>query len=107
MAKIYLKAHKTEHGDMIAMCDEKMLGRVYSDKKTGTTLDLDKYRDFYEGALVYPKDAVDTLLGADIYTCNIVGEDSVGAAIKAGLATDSDIKAIGGVPSLQVYKIIQ
>ena len=106
MAKVYLKKHKTEQGDMIAMCDEKTLGKVYKDKKTGTVLDLKKYREFYEGNLLSSDEALRIVSDADIYTGNIVGEESVGIVIKAGLATGTEIKDIGGIPSLHIYRII-
>ncbi len=105
MAKVYLRRHRTEQGDMIAMCDEKALGRVYRDRKAGVVLDLKKYRNFYEGELVSPEDALKALSDADLYTGNIVGKEAVGVAVKAGLAAESEVRDIGGVPSLQIYRV--
>ncbi len=103
---IYIKIHETEHGAMIAMCDEKVLGKIYKDKKTGMILDLIKYSEFYKGELFSAKKGVEILKGTYLYSGNIVGEEAVSVVIKAGLATGSEIKKIDNVPSIQIFKIL-
>ncbi|MCL5427692.1 MAG: DUF424 family protein [Candidatus Marsarchaeota archaeon] len=106
MSDVYLRRHSTEHGDMIAMCDKSVLGRVYRDRKSGMVLDLKKYRQFYEGNLMTEEEALKEVSAADMYTGNMVGSVSVGIAIKAGIATGPEVRNIGGIPSLQVYRIV-
>ncbi len=103
---IYLKIHDTDNGAMVAICDEKLLGNIYKDKKTGMVLDLKKYADFYKGELVKPENLVDILKRIYIYSGNIVGNEAVSAVIKAGLATGAEVKRIQDVPSLHIYKIL-
>ncbi len=103
---IYIKIHDTEHGAIVAMCDEKLLGKVYKDKSTGMILDLLKYAEFYKGEILNAKDAVEILKSVYLYSGNIVGDEAVSAAIKAGLATGAEIKKIDKIPSVQIFKII-
>lgn len=103
---IFLKIHETEHGAIIAMCDEKLIGNIYKDKKTETILDLKKYAEFYKGELLETKTAIDVIKNISIYSGNIVGEESVSVIIKAGLADGSEIKKIDKIPSLHIYNIL-
>ncbi|MEM0200836.1 MAG: DUF424 family protein [Candidatus Micrarchaeaceae archaeon] len=103
---IYFKKHRTENGDMIAMCDEKIIGNVYKDKKTGTVIDLKKYSNFYKGELVETVKALEMLKDVYLYTGNIVGNEAVSVIIKAGLADGSEVIKIDNIPSLQIYRIL-
>ncbi len=102
---IYLKKHDTDRGAMIAMCDEKALGKIYRDTKTGAMLDLKKYSDFYKGELMDAERAGKEVSKDYIYSANIVGGESVGVILDAGLASEVDVKEIGGVRTLQIYRI--
>lgn len=100
--KIYIKAYDTEKGTMIAMCDEELLGKEFSEGKK--KLDLSKYASFYKGELLEEgKVSIDK---DSIYSANVVGERSVGIMIRNGLATEEDIRRISNIPFLQVYKVL-
>ena len=81
---IYIKIHNTPEGEMVAMCDSELIGKVYSESKT--EIDLQKYSDFYKGELVEEKEAEPVAERKGVYTANIVGERSVGLFIKSGVA---------------------
>ena len=98
---IYFKRYKTEHGDVIAMCDEELIGKIIKEGKI--ELDLNKYSSFYKGELLEEED-VEALIG-DIYSANIVGERSTKIIIKKGLANENDVRKVNGVPLLQLFKI--
>ncbi len=102
---IYFKKHRSDNGDIIAMCDKEIIGKVYKDKKTGRVIDLDKYAGFYKGELVEPSKAVEMLKDVYLYTGNIVGNESVSVVIKAGLAEGSEVIKIGKIPSIHIYRI--
>ena len=98
---IYFKRYKTEHGDIIAMCDEELIGKIIKDGKI--EIDLDKYSSFYKGELLKEED-VEALIG-DIYSANIVGERSTKIIIKRGLASENDVRKVNGIPFVQLFKI--
>jgi len=98
---IYFKRYKTEHGDVIAMCDEELIGKIIKEGKI--EIDLNKYSSFYKGELLKEED-VEALIG-DIYSANIVGERSTKIIIKKGLANENEVRKVNGVPLLQLFKI--
>jgi hypothetical protein len=98
---IYFKRYQTEHGDIIAMCDEELIGRIIKEGKI--EIDLDKYASFYKGELLKEEDA-EALIG-DIYSANIVGERSAKIIIKKGLASENDVRKVNGIPFVQLFKI--
>lgn len=97
---MYLKIHASPEGDIVALCDAELIGRVLSRGKM--RLDLSAYAPFYLGTKVGEGEAVRALSGAK--NANIVGKRSLGAAKKAGLAISGAVM-IGGVPHLQLYRI--
>lgn len=97
---MYLKVHHTPQGDIVALCDAELIGRVLANKKY--RLDLQSHANFYQGKLVEKKDAIAALSGAQ--NVNLVGKKSIEAAKNAGLAVSHAV-AIGGVPHLQAYRL--
>lgn len=102
---LYFKKHETERGDMLALCDEELIGKVHKDG-SGTILDLVMYADFYKGELLEYEKAKQAFIDSELYTANIVGEDSVKIAIELGIADESNVKNLGGVPSVQIFRMI-
>lgn len=101
---IYIKLHDTPHGEIVAMCDSELIGKVYSGSKA--EIDLKKYSGFYKGELVEEVKAEPIAEKRDFYTANIVGTRSVGLFIKSGVASKSDVKKVSGIPYLHIYKAI-
>ena len=97
---MYLKVHSTPGGEVVAVCDAVLVGKVLSQGKR--KLDLEKYASFYVGERVSPASAIAALRTAP--NANIVGKKSLEAAKAAGLDVSGSIK-IGGVPHLQLYRI--
>ena len=93
----------TEHGSVVAMCDEELIGRVLREGKL--VLDLDKYASFYRGELLGEAEAAGRISGERIYSANIVGARSVGIVVKFGLVAADDVRAVEGVPFVQLYAI--
>jgi hypothetical protein len=99
---MYLKLHPSPDGEIVALCDIELIGKVLSSGKA--RLDLSAYAPFYLGKKVSEKEAIDALSSAT--NANIVGKRALAAAKKAGLAV-SRAKNIGGVPHLQIYRLPQ
>ena len=97
---MYLKTHPSPDGEIVALCDIGLIGKVLTSGKM--RLDLSAYAPFYLGKKVEEKEAVEALASAQ--NANIVGKKALAAAKKAGLAV-SHAKTISGVPHLQVYRM--
>lgn len=99
---MYLKTHPSPYGEIVALCDIELIGKVLSSGKA--RLDLSAYAPFYLGRKVGEKEAVAALASAQ--NANIVGKRALAAAKKAGFQV-SRAKSIGGVPHLQIYRLPQ
>jgi len=97
---MYLKTHSSPDGEIVALCDIELIGKVLSSGKA--RLDLSAYAPFYLGRKVDEKEAVAALSSAQ--NANIVGKKALASAKKAGLAV-SRARRIGGVPHLQAYRM--
>ena len=92
-----VKIHKTDDGRLIlAVCDSELIGKKF--EEGNKQLDLDS--DFYKGEEKTEKETADLMRNS--YILNIVGEKSVGLAIKEGLANKETINRISQVPYAQI-----
>lgn len=90
-----VKIHKS-YRDVIAICDEDLIGKTFQENN----FQLDIKESFYKGEIK------DNLQISKIFqsgktedaTFNIVGEESINAAINSGIVTKEGIKKIQGVP---------
>lgn len=98
---IYVKVHHTDKGKMIAMCDEELIGKVFTDGKR--EINLKDYADFYKGELVGEEEALKTVDEQNLYSANVVGKRAVRQIIKKGLATTKQVANISGVQVVQIY----
>ncbi|MGC9099540.1 MAG: DUF424 family protein [Candidatus Micrarchaeia archaeon] len=98
---IYFKRYATEHGDIIAMCDEELIGKVIKEGKI--EIDLEKYANFYKGELLKEED-IEGLFD-EVYSANIIGERSTKIMVKKGLAKENEIRKVAGIPFLQIFTI--
>ena len=101
---IYIKLHQTDKGVIIAMCDEKLIGKVLKDKYL--EMDIKKYSDFYKGDLVKPEDAEGIIKDSSFYSANIVGDESVKTFENAKGIGAGSIRKIGNVSFLQVFNLL-
>lgn len=102
---IYIKLHQTEKGIIIAMCDEKLVGKVLK-KEGGLEIDLDRYSGFYKGDLVKPKDAESMIKDSSFFSASIVGEESLMAFRNVLSVGEESIKKIGDIPFLYVFSMV-
>ena len=97
---MYLKIHPSPEGEIVALCDEDILGRVLTEGRM--RLDLKAHGSFYKGRKVAQAEAVRALTGAR--NANIVGGQSLDAAKKAGLDISGTV-LVSGIPHLQIYRV--
>lgn len=98
---MYLKIHQSARGDVVAACDEELLGKVLEDKDA--FMDLARYRGFYEGEKA-GEDGLEKALGR-FFSANLVGRGPVSVALRMGLAGKGDVRYIKKVPYIQIYRI--
>ncbi len=82
--------------DVVAVCDAELLGKYFEEGN----FQLDVKESFYKGNKVSEEEAIrimQDMLEEDA-TFNIVGEESVRAAIKAGIIDKESVGKIQGIP---------
>ena len=97
---IRYRLHRQGADTVLAAADEECLGLRH--EGGGRVLDLVKFASFY---------GEETIDEAGLYphlqscsSANLVGERSVGAALRLGLADEKSVMRIGAVPHLQLYR---
>ncbi len=92
---IVVKIHNSEMGLVVALCDNELIGKKFSEGK----LILDLNSDFYKGK-VLPKEKIISLLKT-AYIINAVGKESVELVLKNNYVEKEKIIKIGGIPHAQ------
>ena len=82
--------------DVVAICDSELLGKKFEEDK----FQLDLKESFYGGEETSREETIKIMqsLSREDVTFNIVGKESVDAALKAGIISEEGIKKIQGVP---------
>jgi hypothetical protein len=96
---LYLKVYKVDNEVMVAVCDEKYLGREFSDGKA----QLKVTEKFYGRTPASCQEVAAALQEATI--ANLVGEESVACAIGAGIIESSHVIFIASVPHAQMVSM--
>jgi hypothetical protein len=97
---VYMKIHEAQGEKIIAICDENLLGKRFAENNL--VLDVNKY--FYGGILVPLSVAMEKAEEATIL--NLVGINTVNAAIKRKLVHPDAVIKIAGVPHAQAVKVL-
>jgi len=96
---ITLRMHRLGRELVLAAADKGLLGKELRDEEI--KLEVDK--EFYEG-----EDATEEMLLNRLSMCtiaNLVGEETVGVALRAGYLDEDCILRIAGVPHAQLAKM--
>lgn len=95
MGGILFKVHKSSRW-VAAICDKEIYGRRLVEDK----FNLDLSGDFFNGDVLKEEELLEEIRRCVVEdaTFNIVGENSVKVAKKAGLVTPEGIRVIEGVP---------
>lgn len=97
--KIHLSGAHAGHRQVIAVCDEDLLGRTLSEKG----LEFKVSESFYKGEKKTELEVIAILKNA--MNINLVGKQSIEAGLKAGVITKENIKTIRGVPHAQAFTL--
>ena len=92
---MFIKIHKS-YRDVIAICDSELIGKKFEED----IFQLDVKENFYKGEEINEEKAIKIFqrMSKEDVTFNIVGNESVNAAIKAGIIEREEIKKIKGIP---------
>lgn len=97
---ISIKIHNS-YRTVVAICDENLLGKKFEEGNR----QLDLREGFYKDKFMDIKDAVETIeyQSNEDATFNIVGEESIKAALKAELIASKQIDKIAGIPFAMTF----
>jgi uncharacterized protein len=92
---MYMKLHKS-YRTVVAICDSGLVGKKFIEGEK----QLDVRESFYKGEEIEHDEAVETMAfqAKEDATFNIVGEESVKAAIEAGVIAEEGVGKIRGIP---------
>ena len=96
---MYVNIHKGDHSDVIAVCDEDLIGKLVSDENS----ELNISEKFYKGRLLNEEEVLEILNGAT--NVNLVGDEAIGCGIKCGLIDEDEIVVIVGIKFAQFYSL--
>jgi len=86
----------SSYRNIVAVCDSDLLGKRFESGK----FQLDVKESFYKGEEVDDERAIQIMerMSGEDATFNIVGKNSVEAALKAGIIVEEGIGEIQGIP---------
>ena len=96
---LYVKIHKSEGSEVIAVCDKELLGKTL---KEGD-MEIKISEEFYKGEDMTEEEI--TALLKEARNVNLIGEKSIALGIKVGIISEENILKIEGVPHAQAYSI--
>ena len=99
MPMAYIKVRETHEHTVVALCDEDLLGKTL----VKGAVKFKVSEEFYGGNLVDVEECVTQLKRATI--ANMVGKDTVQAAIDAGFVHKNAVVYIDGHPHAQWVKL--
>lgn len=90
-----VKTHES-YRKIVAICDSELLGQKFEEGN----MQLDIYEAFYGGEEKSEKEVIELLKDAatEDATFNLVGKQSVNAALKAGIVSEEGIIKVQGIP---------
>jgi hypothetical protein len=89
---MYVKIHKSNDRSIIAICDEDLIGKKFSQKN----LVLDVTERFYKGEIMSDEKVIELMKSGS--NLNIVGKKSINLAIKNGIIESNNIIKIDNIP---------
>ena len=92
---IYVKVHK----DVVALCDEDIIGKTFEDSKRK----LEVSERFYRGDLLDEEKVIGVLKKSK--NLNLVGNNVVKIALDNGIISKEEVIKIGEVNHAQIYTV--
>ena len=96
---ISMKVYRQGNDLLIGACDEKLIGKKFTDGK----FQIDVSKEFYDGERISPEILKKYLEDATI--ANLVGEETIKCAVELGLVDPECVIKIKGVPHAQMVRM--
>ncbi len=96
---IYVKIHQSEHTDILAVCDEELIGKTFTEEDK----EIKVSKEFYQGELLTEEDTIKIL--KECANANIIGEKAINCALEAGIISKENIFSCGGIQHAQYYSL--
>ena len=96
---MYLKKHAGEKTEILALCDEDILGKTL----TENDLKLKISEQFFKGTKVQPAEAIKELKKSK--NANLVGKEVIQLALKNGIIDSSSILTVQGIPYTLIFEL--
>ncbi|MFC6952618.1 DUF424 domain-containing protein [Halorubellus litoreus] len=94
-----LSERETSEGLLVAACDADLLGETFEEGEISLTVT----EEFYGGDEVDAETAVDAVRRSDV--ANLVGTETVEAAVDAGVVDESTALTVDGTLHAQVLRL--
>ncbi|GAB7094388.1 hypothetical protein JCM30237_15400 [Halolamina litorea] len=97
-----LRERQTERGLLVSVCDPGLLGETFESGEISLTVE----ESFYGGENAVEADADAVVAGLRrASVANLVGEESVGVAVEAGLIDEATVLEVGETRHAQLLQI--
>ncbi len=96
---MYAKIHKSEHQEVIAICDKDILGKTFTEGERELIIS----EGFYKGELLEESEVLELL--KDVSNVNFSGEEATSCGLKSGIISEDHIIMIGGVKHAQFFTL--
>jgi len=92
---MFIKVHKS-YRNVVAVCDSDLIGKTFEEDN----FQIEVKESFFKGEEVPEPRAIFIMkkMSGEDATFNIIGEESISAAAKAGIISEKNINEIQGIP---------
>jgi len=97
---LFTKVHKS-YRSVVAICDKELLGKIFEEGKK----QLEVSENFFKGEEMSAEEAVKLMhdQAREDASFNIVGNEAIDAAQKAGIADKDSVGNVQGIPIILVF----
>lgn len=96
---IYVKLHQSEHSEILAVCDEELIGKTFTEEDK----EIKVSKEFFQGELLTEEDTIKIL--KDCTNANIIGKKAINCALDAAIISKENIFSCGGIVHAQYYSL--
>ena len=96
---MYVKVHKSNARIVVAICDEDLIGKTFSDKEKQLTI-TDR---FYKGEILSEEEGIKIMQEAE--NLNLVGKKTIDFALKNNIISKDSVIKIKKVPHAQIFTV--
>jgi len=92
---MFIKIHKS-YRNIVAICDSDLIGKRFEEGK----FQLHLKENFYKGEEKEVEELIELIRKQSAFdaTFNVVGKESIHAAIEAGVISQNDVSELAGIP---------